>query len=509
MGKLGVSQMLRSSVVLALMLLASSTLALSGVGEHVGALFVYRLSVKDGRLVSEERVNCTSLPGEAGLVKESLCSTGVGRLVRGLLLIDLRAPPGISHGFDVELRDFASLSQCVRSCTNGGVGLLFDQKAINNSETGPPAVLGLHVGSPCCGEGYAVFVLDVSARKIAQYEVWSPSPPENFVFDCQVWQINQMPFGGAYMGLGLIFPVGLYLCDVPVSNIVSDIDDRILVGLLQAEISVTEAVEGIFFPREVLTGISGWIASKPNSETSLRDAGACSFQKQITTLTETPKEQLVCKVPNLLKGLLPVLKIVVKLCIDHTQTKFSESSLFVDLNQMVDREGHLRLNSSGSISAALKDSNNAVEMPKVVIGVLFIRDLVISFARNPSFSPPTAGLPLVEMHASNFNSDGFFPGMNASRKESIACVLPKQCGRGEYYFPSIDRCGAPPDCGSFLPYRYNTETLRCEINIKLALIIFALSSLFILTDVALLLMRRHMEKLLRTLAEEELAQKVK
>ncbi|ESL07050.1 hypothetical protein TRSC58_05267 [Trypanosoma rangeli SC58] len=507
MGKRGVSQTLRSSVVLVLMLLAFPTLTLSDVEARVGASFVYRLSVKDGRLVSEERVRCASFPDEAELVDESLCSTGVGRLVRSLLYIDLRAPPGISHGFDIELRDLASLSECVRSCTNGGVGLLFDQNTTINSDTGSPAVLGLHMGSPCCGEGYAGFVLDISARKIAQYEEWPPKLPENCVFDCQVWQINRVPFGST--SLGLVFPVELYLCDAPVSNIFSDVDDRILMGLLQAEISVTEAVEGIFFPREVLTGISGWIASKPNSATSLRDAGACSFQKQVTTLTKTPQEQLVCKVPNQLKGFLPVLKIVVELCIDQTQTKFSGSSLFVDLNQMVDQKGYLRLNSSGSISAALKDFNNAVGLPKVMIGVLFIRDLVISFARNPSFSLPKAGLPLVEMHASKFNSDGFIPGMNASRTESIACVLPKRCGEGEYYFLSIGRCGAPPDCGSFLPYRYNTETLRCEMNIELALLMFALSFLFILTDVGLLLMRRHMEKLLRTVEEEELAQKVK
>ncbi|RNF25569.1 uncharacterized protein Tco025E_02249 [Trypanosoma conorhini] len=502
MGKRGAPQTLRLGVVLLLVLLAALTLTLPGTEAGVGAKVVYRLSVMKGRIVSEERVYCndTRLGSE---VKESRCANGVGRLQRDPLLVDLRAPPGISRSFDPLLLVAVSVSDCVKSCVNGGWCFKGDDEEPSGDGTSAPPVLGLHVGSPCCGEGYVSYVLDVPSRTITQYEGPLPRFSRNSVFDCQVWQINQVPY--AIDQGGLIFPVELFFCEVPVSNVVSELDDSTLVGLLQAEISMTESVDGIRFPREALIGISGWIVSEPHSGKTLRDAGLCYFSKDAAGGGMAEEEQLVCRLPNGLRGFLPVLKIVVKVCIESTQIHFVDSAIFVDLNQMVDAEGYLRLNSSGSLSAALEKSNDGAPLPKVVIGVLFLRDLAIYFSRNSDPEMPTFGMPVVKMAASNFNSDGRIPGMNASRKESMACALPKKCGKGEFYFESINRCGISPNCGRFLPYRYNPNTLRCEANIKLILAVAVLGALFILTDVAVLMMRRNVGKLLRSAAEEELA----
>ncbi|KAF8288485.1 hypothetical protein TcYC6_0034720 [Trypanosoma cruzi] len=498
-----VSGALKSSVALILMLCASLAQTVMGFGEETKVRAVYKLSVVNDSLVSPEHVRCVSNKSEKGLVEEIYCASGAGRLVRRLLYVDTRAPPGIVLDFNDSLILGISLHDCMKSCAVGG------WKDEHDGDVDTPAVLGLQVASPCCGSRHSAFVLDVSRRIIKQFYALSHITLSTERFDCTIRQVYQ-----AFLSpndVGLSFPVELYVCEARISNIISEISGRSIMGLLRAEISTRRAVEGILLPREVLRSISGWIGSAKNSDMSLQDVGACSFEKhgEAKASTVGPREQLVCKIPTELRGSLPVLKLVVDVCGGTSLQNFESSSLFVDFNQMIDKEGYLRLDSSGSISAALEKEAGPLQVPKVVIGALFLRDLILSLSRDSDVQSPASGLPLMSIRASKFNSNGPIPKINELPKEKIACAASKECKSGEVRFVSLNRCGTSTDCSNFLPFHYNPKSLRCELNVDLVLALGTLGALFILTEVAVLLMRRHIGKLLQSAAGEALALKRK
>ncbi|EKF38645.1 hypothetical protein MOQ_001148 [Trypanosoma cruzi marinkellei] len=485
------------------MLYVSLAQTVMGLGEETKVRAVYKLSVVNDTLVSPEHVRCVSEKHGEGLVEESLCASGAGRLVRRLLYVDTRAPPGIVPNFNESLVLGISLEDCMKSCAEGG------WKDEHDGDVGTPAVLGLQVASPCCGSRNSAFVLDVSRRIIKQLHALPHVTLSTERFDCTIRQVYQ-----AFLStndVGLSFPLELYVCEARVSNIISEISGRNIMGLLRAEISTRTAVEGILLPREVLTSISGWIGSAKNSDMSLQDVGACSFEKHVEAKASTvrPREQLVCKIPTELRGSLPVLKLVIDVCSGTSLQNFESSSLFVNLNQMIDNEGYLRLNSSGSISAALEKEVGLMQVPKVVIGALFLRDLILSLSRNSDAHSPASGLPLMSMRASKFNSNDPIPKINELPRNKGACAASKECKNGEVHFVSLNRCGASTDCSNFLPYYYNPKTLQCELKVGLVLALGSLGVLFILTEVAVLLMRRHLGKLLHSAAGEALASKKK
>ncbi|KEG08804.1 hypothetical protein DQ04_06421000 [Trypanosoma grayi] len=488
-------------VVLLLAVFGSFSCAMGGSAEEMGAHAVYRLSVANDTLISKEHVVCMSEKALGWDTQEAECDSGVGRLVRRLLIISTYFPPGI-----VKMQERlpgGNLDEC--PCLNFAC-----EDGLNDGSVSQPGFLGLAVGSPCCGSMYSTFVLDVAKRTLVQSMTLPTLLGSNPLgFSCLLRQSIQgmMPLDEG----GLSFSVSVYLCHARISNIISERDGRTLMEVLTAVISTNEAVMDLLLPREVLRAISGWLAAGP-AATSLYDAGHCSFVRgpgNSRSSSHSRKEYLECKISPEFINHLPELEFSVQTCRykNTFDMAYRTSVLYVDMNRMVDADGYLRIQSSGSITESLEEGGK-LPLPKVVFGALFLENAVFSVTRYVRPGSAVAGFPMMLMEVARQGPPGNDGGEDGPMDEK-SCAVPKTCRVGKKLFTSLNRCGASPDCGGIISHHYHPDTLECEVSLEVIGALGVLSLLFIATDVAILLLRWRVEKMTMSAASGLEMSKVK
>ncbi|ORC88083.1 uncharacterized protein TM35_000181400 [Trypanosoma theileri] len=467
---------------------------------------VFKLSVLNDSLVSREQVLCLTEATGTFVEEESLCPSGFGRTMRRMVYIKTQYPPGIFRVLKNSPTRFGvsfPLEECMRfKCNDDDDDYDSSSGGGDSDEEDYAYVVGLSVASPCCGSLYTSFTIDPSSLTMVQ--------SSNIVLNdrgflstsfCALRQVSieQLPLAS----VGIPFPARLFLCNEVVSTIVNEFTGRTITHLLRAVVSTNTAVTRMLFPREVLRAISGWISDGTSDiSASLHDAGACVF------LT-TPYEHMACKIPPSLLNELPTMKMEVQGCRSRlVSNNYFWITLFdIDLKKLVDEDGFLRLGCSGSVSEALRRGAHDWEIPRIVLGALFLKDARISVTRNFADGVNARGIPIMVL-ASEKGERGRSPP-TSDAYEVKGCAGRKTCEGKHVLFTSLNRCGMSPDCSDVISYRYDAETLECKLNVQVITSMSVLSVLVIISDVALLFLQRHVEKLTQTATNEMMQAKAK
>ncbi|KAH9600755.1 hypothetical protein LSM04_004402 [Trypanosoma melophagium] len=461
---------------------------------------VYKLSVLNDSLVSREQIFCVSTGVVSSVVEEHLCPSGFGRARYRMMYIKTQYPPGVLRIPNNELTSgdtrFTIIQKCMNYSCDGDYGYNGDLDSsnddYNDNDDGYTYVVGLAVASPCCTSEFTTFLIIPSSLKMVQSTATTITFPDFEPFlSCTIHQValEQMTSSA----LGLQFPVKLYLCGALVSTIVSEINGRTLLTVLTAVISTNRAVSRVLFPREVLRAISGWISdgsTESGAGLSLHDAGACVF-------VEGPEEHMSCAIPLSLQNNLPILTIEVQRCNNRLRANSNSwAKIFcIDLNKLVDKDGFLRIWSSGSVSEALQRGAQEWEIPRVVVGALFLQESRITVTRNPVGDMPARGLPVLLLESES--SALLRTPKSLLHSEERGCGSKKTCTGKEVLFTSLNRCGMSPECGNTIAYHYDGETLQCKLNVHVIASLSLLSALVIVSDVVVLLLQWHVEKMMQ------------